>query len=77
MFRAGQVIYLEGSTQMRTGNDATEYGLYASECCSVEKTFKMGDCFSRCPRCESLCDWEMVDVAVPLEGLEKVEHRAA
>ena len=62
---------------MRTGVDATELGLYASECCSVEKTFKIGDCFSRCPRCESLCEWEIIDVPVPSDGLEKIEHQAA
>jgi len=28
---------------MRTGDDAVELGLYASECCTVEKTFKSGD----------------------------------
>jgi len=68
---------------MRTGNDATQSGLYASECCYMEKTFKAGDCFSRCPRCESLCEWESVDedvaevVAVERSGSEKVGDQAA
>jgi hypothetical protein len=62
---------------MRTGDDATQFGMYASECCSVEKTFKIGDCFSRCPKCESLCEWENVDVVVPPDGFETIEHQAA
>jgi hypothetical protein len=62
---------------MRTGDDAMELGLYASECCSVEKTFKVGDCFSRCPKCESLCVWEEVETIIPQGGFEKVEHEAA
>jgi hypothetical protein len=62
---------------MRTGDDAMELGLYASECCTVEKTFKIGDCFSRCPKCESLCVWESVDVVTPLDVIEKVGHQAA
>lgn len=62
---------------MRTGNDATQNRLYASECCAVEKTFKVGECFSRCPKCECLCEWEDVDVVVPVDGSEKIEHQAA
>jgi hypothetical protein len=62
---------------MRTGNDATQTGLYASDCCNVEKTFKIADCFSRCPKCESLCEWETVDVIVTPDGVEKIEHQAA
>jgi hypothetical protein len=45
---------------MRTGEDAIEEGLYASECCGVELTFEEGKCFCRCPRCQALCDWEIV-----------------
>ena len=76
-----RVDWLEkGTRQMRTGNDATQSGLYASECCNVEKKFKITDCFSRCPRCESLCNWEsvdVVDVIVTPDGIVKIEHQAA
>ena len=67
----------KGTRQMRTGNDATQSGLYASECCTVEKAFKIDDCFTRCPKCESLCEWEIVDVIVAPDGAEKIEHQAA
>jgi hypothetical protein len=46
---------------MRTGDDALEVGLYASECCGVELAFDKGNCFCRCPKCQHLCDWEIVE----------------
>ncbi len=62
---------------MRTGDDATEWGLYASDCCIEEKIFKKDDCFCRCPKCEGLCVWELVEAVVPLDEFRKVEHQAA
>lgn len=47
---------------MKTSMDVQEMWLYASDCCLQEVLFDSGECFSRCPRCSSLCDWEMVDV---------------
>ena len=67
----------KGTGKMRTGNDATQSGLYASECCNIEKRFKIGECFTRCPRCESLCEWESMDVAVTPDVNKKIEHQAA
>jgi hypothetical protein len=62
---------------MRTGDDATEPGLYASECCTVEKTSRSATASRVVQNAESLCGWENVDEIVPLSGLEKVEHEAA
>jgi hypothetical protein len=47
---------------MKTGEDVRELGLYATECCLQEALFDSGDCFSRCPQCANLCDWEVVDL---------------
>ena len=52
---------------MRTGEDTLELGLYASECCGVELVFEKHDCLWRCPKCQALCDWEIVDVDVDVE----------
>ena len=42
---------------MRTGETVTDLGLYATECCSEELIFDMGDQFAKCPRCQKLCIW--------------------
>jgi pyruvate-formate lyase-activating enzyme len=47
---------------MKTGEDVGTMGLYSSECCLVEVVFEAG-CFSRCPHCSALCEWELVDAA--------------
>jgi hypothetical protein len=49
---------------MRTGEDTLELGLYASACCGSELVFDKDDCFCRCPRCQALTDWEIVDVDI-------------
>jgi hypothetical protein len=49
---------------MRTGEDTLKLALYASECCGAEVVFEKHDCFWRCPRCQALCNWEIVDVDV-------------
>jgi hypothetical protein len=54
---------------MKTGMVVQSNWLYVSECCLLEVYFESGNFFSRCPRCSSLCDWEMVDVtAEDLKG---------
>ena len=45
---------------MKTGRDATQPGLYFSECCLSEVTFAEGQMFARCPACCALTIWEMV-----------------
>ena len=64
---------------MRTAEDVRELGLYASSCCGEELIFDESDCFSRCPRCERLCEWDLVENLVPWNELEKVaeEEQAA
>ena len=49
---------------MKTGKDVQKAGLYASDCCIEEVTFKKDASFSRCPRCLALCEWEPVELAV-------------
>jgi hypothetical protein len=49
---------------MKTGKDVHKAGLYASDCCLEEITFKKDASFSRCPRCLALCEWEPVDAVV-------------
>ena len=44
---------------MKTGEETLELGLYTSDCCSAELVFEKDDTFSRCPRCRSLCIWEI------------------
>ena len=46
---------------MRTSEDARQSGLYASDCCDAELIFIQGDTFWRCPRCQRLCDWELLE----------------
>jgi len=64
---------------MKTSDDARELGLYASGCCSEELIFDKGDCFSRCPRCERLCEWELVENLTSWVDFEHevAEERAA
>ena len=58
---------------MRTSEEARKSGLYASECCAVELIFTQGDTFWRCPRCQRLCEWELLEAAVSVRDLESLE----
>jgi len=62
---------------MKTGQTVAELGLYSTECCSTELIFDVGDTFSRCPRCQHLCQWEYEDQLVTLEDLERLTEMAA
>ena len=55
---------------MKTGRDATQPGLYISECCLSEVTFEKGQMFSRCPACSALTIWEFVKPEPPGHKLE-------
>jgi len=48
---------------MKTGDDVRRIALYSSGCCLEEVRFEAG-CFTRCPRCAGICEWEVVDVVV-------------
>jgi hypothetical protein len=63
--------------EMKTSETATELGVYASECCGEELIFDDGDTFSRCMKCNRLCEWEMIDVAKRGTEMEEEEHEAA
>ena len=62
---------------MKTTEDVLELGLYASECCNEELIFFKSDCFSRCPRCEELCKWQLVEKLVSWKELERVDVEPA
>ena len=63
---------------MKTSEDVRELGLYASDCCGEERIFAENGCFSRCPRCERFCEWELVEKVIPSVEIEQVaEKRAA
>jgi len=47
---------------MRTSEDASQSGLYASDCCGKELFFTRDATFWRCPQCHRLCDWEPVRI---------------
>lgn len=46
---------------MKTTENVRQLGLYASSCCTDEAVFDVNDFFSRCPKCERLCDWDLVE----------------
>jgi hypothetical protein len=58
---------------MRTSEDVGRSGLYASECCGEELAFYKHDTFWRCPRCHSLCEWELIEGALSSDELESLE----
>ena len=62
---------------MKTGNTVMDLGLYASECCSADLIFEMGDTFLRCPQCNHLCDWELEEEIVSQDEFERVNGIAA
>jgi hypothetical protein len=53
------------------------WGCYVSGCCGEELIFDKGDCLSRCPRCERLCEWELIENLIPWEQLEEVPEEQA
>jgi len=48
---------------MKTGRDVTRNGLYASDCCLVERDLNKDAMFPRCPKCLELTVW--ITVALP------------
>ena len=60
-------------TEMRTSEEARQSGLYSSACCGEELLFASGDTLWRCPHCQRLCDWELVEIAVSESDLESLE----
>jgi anaerobic ribonucleoside-triphosphate reductase len=52
----------EKMKKMKTGTDAKETGMYSSECCDYEVEFSEQQTFTRCPKCNALTSWEMVEM---------------
>jgi hypothetical protein len=62
---------------MRTGEDVRELGLYISDCCNQEVIFDFNDSFTRCPKCQGLCWWDLDEKLVSWDDLETLEREAA
>ena|ERR1041385_3312830 len=67
------IIFEPKRGDMKTSCDVREFGLYASDCCGEELIFNKDGCFSRCPRCERFCEWELVEKVVPWFELQEDE----
>ncbi len=61
---------------MRTTDRVRRLGLYASICCIEEVLFDVTDHFSRCPKCERLCQWDLVEEVISWHQLEEMEEVA-
>jgi hypothetical protein len=48
--------------RMKTGQDVTVPGLYASDCCGEEEMLEKDSSFPRCRKCKGLSKWEIVDL---------------
>jgi hypothetical protein len=62
---------------MKTTERVRQLALYASDCCLDEALFDRGDRFSRCPKCERLCGWELVEEVFSWLDLQDLESQAA
>ena len=59
---------------MKTSQDVVEPGLYMSECCGDEQMFDESEVFHRCPNCQGLCEWELVEAPVAAaHGLRRTD----
>ena len=56
---------------MRTTENVSELGLYASVCCGHDRIFARQDVFYRCPECEGLCEWELVERVIDWNHFER------
>ena len=61
---------------MKTAESVRQLALYASACCRDEVLFFINDQFSRCPKCERLCFWELVEAVVSWQDMELLELAA-
>ena len=46
----------------KTTEAVRKHALYVTECCNVEMLFKKGETFTRCPQCEGLALWQLVQL---------------
>jgi hypothetical protein len=56
---------------MKTTENVLEMGLYSSDCCNHERIFTTLEVFQRCPKCLSLCEWEMAETVTDSRELER------
>ena len=56
---------------MKTTERVRVLGLYASSCCIDEVVFYVNDPFSRCPKCQKLCGWDLVERVYSLDELDE------
>lgn len=62
---------------MKTGVDVQKLGLYASDCCMQETLFDANECFSRCPQCTNLCEWELVDIESSSKDIRVLKEKVS
>ena len=62
---------------MKTAEPVRQLALYASACCAEEILFQVNDRFSRCPKCERLCFWELLEEVVSWQDMHNFELEAA
>jgi hypothetical protein len=65
------------SSKTRTSEDVSVMGLYSSNCCGEELIFQVNDTFTRCPKCEGLCTWELVEELILAGELDAETPKAA
>jgi hypothetical protein len=58
---------------MRTASPVRNLALYVSKCCSEETLFDFAECFSRCPKCQKLCDWDLVEEVISWRDMDEWE----
>ncbi len=58
---------------MKTAERVRKLGLYPSVCCVDEALFDVNHVFSRCPKCERLCSWQLVEKVLSCQELEDLE----
>jgi hypothetical protein len=56
---------------MRTTENVKELGLYVSVCCGHDQIFDKRDVFHRCPKCECLCEWELIEKVIDWNQLKQ------
>jgi len=67
----------KGKVVMKTADPVRQLALYASACCKDELLFFVNDQFTRCPKCQRLCFWTLIEEVVSWEEMDVLELKAA
>lgn len=59
---------------MKTTERVNKLGLYTSACCNQEVIFEKKDTFTRCPACNRLCDWDLIETLISWRQFEELEE---